>query len=144
MYVFFFFFEPGGKTITRATSPGAAQWWCLAGRGRHMDPVIRPAWELCVGSKGCLAALCVLPEVTCWELSGMCHLWRGRLLGALLLRPEREVETDGQGCKGPNTESLCPKPHFTGEEAKAQRGARACPRSHSRLGPAARALASHM
>lgn len=45
--------------------------------------------------------LCVLPEMTCWELSGMYHLQRGRLLGALLLRTEREVETEGQSCKEP-------------------------------------------
>lgn len=67
-------------------------------------------------------------------------LQRARLLGALLLLPEREVETEGWSCKGSPGQSLCPKPHFTGEEAKAQRGAGTCPRSHSRLGPAARAL----
>lgn len=67
-------------------------------------------------------------------------LQRGRLLGALLLLPEREGETEGQSCKRSPAQSLCPKPHFTGEEAKAQRGAETCPRSHSRLGPAARAL----
>lgn len=67
-------------------------------------------------------------------------LQRGRLLGAFLLLPEREVETEGWSCKGPLGQLLCPKPHFTGEEAKAQRGAGTCPRSHSRLGPAARAL----
>lgn len=72
----------------------------------------------------------------------MCHLQRDRLLGALLLCPQRDVETEGQSCKGPPLQSLCPKTHFTGEEAKAQRGAGACPRSHSshsRPGPTARA-----
>lgn len=65
-----------------------------------MDPVIKPAWELCVGSNDCLAASCpsggdllgVIKRVSPAE---------GKTAGALLLRPEREVETEGQSCKGP-------------------------------------------
>lgn len=45
---------------------------------------------------------------------------RSSLFVPILPVPETEAETEGQSSEGPPLMSLCPNPHFTGEEPEAQ------------------------
>lgn len=130
--------EPDGKAIIQGWLVKGS-WWCPVGRGHHMDPVSRQAWECCACNEDCLQGHRILPWVTCWELSAMHTPQRGSLLVSLLPVPE----TEGLSCEGPPLRSSCPKLHFTGEP-EAQRRAGTCPRSHSKPGLETKSLASQL
>lgn len=68
---------------------------------------------------------------------------RDSLRVPLLPVPETEAETEGQNCEGPSLRLPHPNFHFTGDP-EAQRRAGTFPRSHGKLGPESKSLASQL